>query len=194
MAALGWFFQCVRRISKHACIMVLILCEQKQPPKRFFKISVLFFQEQPFYNFRRGSICSSNRHVFLGRSICSSNRNVFSRRVYLLFAKQIVSSNVQILIFSKTLIYLVLENIQIFQKPLFSIQKDIPFPQRPIYSSNTYYLFYKRALCLEQIEIFKKNTPRRTDILLIGFGGCFRYEPTSKYNFSELPAPSLAIA
>ena len=40
---------------------------QKQPPKQFSKISVLFFQEQPFYNFPRGSICSSNRHEFSRR-------------------------------------------------------------------------------------------------------------------------------
>ena len=37
---------------------------QKQPPRQFLKISVLFFQEQPFYNFPGGSICSSNRHEF----------------------------------------------------------------------------------------------------------------------------------
>ena len=42
---------------------------QKQPPKQFSKISVLFFQEQPFYNFP-------------GRLICSSNRHKFSRRAY----------------------------------------------------------------------------------------------------------------
>ena len=46
--------------------------DQKQPPRQFSKITVLFFQEQPFYNFP-------------GRSICSSNRHEFSRRVYMFF-------------------------------------------------------------------------------------------------------------
>ena len=39
----------------------------KQPPRQFLKISVLFFQEQPFYNIPGGSICSSNRHEFSRR-------------------------------------------------------------------------------------------------------------------------------
>ena len=43
------------------------LKDQKQPPRQFSKISVLFFQEQPFYNFPGGSICSSNRHEFSSR-------------------------------------------------------------------------------------------------------------------------------
>ena len=33
---------------------------QNQPPRQFFKLSVLFFQEQPFYNFPGESICSSS--------------------------------------------------------------------------------------------------------------------------------------
>ena len=41
--------------------------KQKQPPSQFSKISVLFFQEQPFNNFPGGSICSSNRHEFSRR-------------------------------------------------------------------------------------------------------------------------------
>ena len=40
---------------------------QNQPPRQFSKISVLIFQEQPFYNFPGGSICSSNRHDFSRR-------------------------------------------------------------------------------------------------------------------------------
>ena len=52
--------------------------KQKQPPRRFSKISVLFFQEQPFYN--------HNFHIFQeGPFIWSSNRHEFSRRVYKFF-------------------------------------------------------------------------------------------------------------
>ena len=34
--------------------------------------------------------------------------------------------------------------------------------------------FSRRPLCLEHIGIFQKGTPSRTDISLIGLGGCFR--------------------
>ena len=44
-----------------------IIISKKKPSRRFYKISVLFFQEQPFYNFPGGSICSSNRHCFSRR-------------------------------------------------------------------------------------------------------------------------------
>ena len=43
----------------------------------FLKISVLYFQEHPFYNFSGGSIFSSNRHVF-SRFYFSSNKYSFS--------------------------------------------------------------------------------------------------------------------
>ena len=42
---------------------------QKQPPRQFSKLSVLFFQEQPFYNFLGGFICSSNRHEFFQKGL-----------------------------------------------------------------------------------------------------------------------------
>ena len=60
---------------------------QKQPPKQFLKISVLFFQEQPFYNFPGGFICFSNRQEFSRASICLSVRRTdmnFPGRVYVI--------------------------------------------------------------------------------------------------------------
>ena len=66
--------------TKYWCVMPVLRSRrnaikirwQKQPPRQFSKISVLIFQEQPFYNFP-------------GVSICSSNRQEFSRRVYMFF-------------------------------------------------------------------------------------------------------------
>ena len=55
---------------------------QKQPPRQFSKISVLFLQEQPFYNFPSVRWKDMN---FPGGSICSSNRHEFSKdRLYVL--------------------------------------------------------------------------------------------------------------
>ena len=82
--------------------------------------------------------------------------------------------------------YLVLEHIPIFQEPLFFHRTDINFPGASISSPNRYsfpreaylvlehVLFSRRPLMpLEQIGI-QEGTPRRTDISLIGLGGCFR--------------------
>ena len=85
------------------------------------------------------------------------------------------------------------------QKPLFSPRTHTNFPGASIFSSNRYsfsrrpylvlehlrfsrrpYLvlehieFSRRPLCLEHIGIFQEGTPSRTDISLIGLGGCFR--------------------
>ena len=94
-----------------------VLLIQKQPSRRYFKISVLFFQEQPFYNFPGESIYSLKRHVFSrkqtcffqGSFICSSNRP-----------------------------YYFIEQILISQKPLFSPRTHTNFPRASIFSSNRY--------------------------------------------------------
>ena len=65
---------------------------QKQPPRQLSKLSVLFFQEQPFYNFPGGFFCSSNRPYYLIEQIlilpeiiiCSLNTYEFSRSLYFL--------------------------------------------------------------------------------------------------------------
>ena len=114
---------------------------QKQPPRQFSKISVLFFQEQPFYNFPGGSICSSNRHEFSGRVYMFfeqtrifqeglSKRHVFSRRFYL-FIEQTFLSHRTDTNFPKNP-YLVLEHIRIFQESLFCHRTDTHFPGSPI--------------------------------------------------------------
>ena len=58
---------------------------QKQPPRQFSKISVLFFQEQPFYNFPGGYICSSNRHEFSRRvNLFVEQTRIFQEGLYVL--------------------------------------------------------------------------------------------------------------
>ena len=155
---------------------------QKQPPRQFSKTSVLFFQEQHFYNFPGGSICSSNKHEFSRRVHMFfeqtrifqegySKRHVFSRRFYL-FVEQ-------------TLNYLI-EQILILPENLIGPRTHTNFPGASIFSSNRYsvsrkpYLvlehlrFSRKPLYLEHISIFQEGTPSRTDISLIGLGGCFR--------------------
>ena len=132
-----------------------ILIEVKQPPRRFLKISVLFFQEQPFYNFPGGSIYSSNRHVFSRRvyNVLRTDTNFpgrfvektcfFSRRVYLFVEQTLLSRYLieHIRIFQNNL-YFLIEQISIFQEPLFSHQtlsrkpylvlEHILFSRRPL--------------------------------------------------------------
>ena len=89
---------------------------QTQPPRQFSKISVLFFQEQPFYNFPGGMdpVLRTDMNFpgglierTRGGSICSSNR--FYHR-------------------TDTNPNLVLEHTRIFQEPLFSHRTDTHFP------------------------------------------------------------------
>ena len=113
----------------------------------FFSRSNLFiiFQEGPFVprtdmNFPGGSICLSNRHEFSRRVYMFfeqtqifqevySKRHVFSRRFYL-FVEQTLLSHRTDTNFPRNP-YLVLEHIQIFQKPLFSHRTDTHFPHFP---------------------------------------------------------------
>ena len=168
---------------------------QKQPPRQFSKISVLFFQEQPFFNFPGEYICSSNRHEFSGRVNLFveqtqifqegySKRHVFSRRFYLFVEQTLLSHRT---------------DTNFPRNPYFSPRTHTNFPGASIFSSNRYsfsrkpylvlehlrfsrrpYLvlehiqFSRRPLCLEHIGIFQEGTPSRTDISLIGLGGCFR--------------------
>ena len=118
---------------------------QPHEPRRFFKISVLFFQPgaQPFYNFPGGSICLSNRQVFFQESqglyIIFFNRHKFSRRQFIkqtyVFSRLFIEE--QTLLSHRTdtnfprnpyLPVLVIEHMQIFQEPLFSLRTDIQFP------------------------------------------------------------------
>ena len=95
------------------------------------------------------------------------------------------------------------------RNPYFSPRTHTHFPGASIFSSNRYsfsrkpylvlehlrfsrspYLvlkhiqFSRRSLCLEHIGIFQEGTPSRTDISLIGLGGCFRL-----FAFGRPPSP-----
>ena len=129
---------------------------QKQPPRQFFKISVLFFQEKPFYNFPGGSICSPNRHAFFKEVLSVRRTDLISHRIDTHFPRNP---------------YLVLEHIRIFQEPLFPRRTDIHFLGSPIKSSNTYY-FPGDPLYLEQISIFQEGTLSNR-YFVIGLGGAF---------------------
>ena len=96
---------------------------QKQSPKRFFKISVLIFQEQPFYNLPGGSIIFFERACFFPGDFIEQT-----------FYFQGLSVREQSLLSQRTDTnfprnpYLVLKHIRIFQEPLFSHRTDIHFP------------------------------------------------------------------
>ena len=130
---------------------------------------------------------------FPGGSICSSNRNEFSRRVYIMFFEQTRIFQEGL---SKRPVFL--RRFYLFvEQTLLSHRTDTNFPRNPylvlthtnfpgasIFSSNRYsfsrkpYLvlehirFSRRPLCLEHIGIFQEGTTSRTDISLIGLGGC----------------------
>ena len=119
-------------------------------------------------NFPGGSICSSNRHEFSRRVHLFvkqtqnfqeglSKRHVFSRRFYL-FVEQTLLSHRTDINFPRNP-YLVLEHLR-FSRRLYLVLEHIHFSRSP--------------LCLEHIGIFQEGTPSRTDISLIGLGGCFR--------------------
>ena len=68
--------------------MIRTTC-QKQPPRLFSKISVLFFQEHLFLGFfQKASGVNRTDTYFLGRYVSLLNRYNFSRRIFL-FAEQI---------------------------------------------------------------------------------------------------------
>ena len=155
----------------------------------FFSRSNLFiiFQEcqivlRTDMNFPGGSICSSNRNEFSRRVYMFfeqtqifqeglSKRHVFSRRFYL-FVEQTLLSRRKDINFPRNPDF-VLEHTRIFQEPLFSHRTDTHFPGKP-YLVLEHIQFSRSPLCLEHISIFQEGTPSRTDISLIGLGGCFR--------------------
>ena len=94
---------------------------------------------------------------FQGGSICSSNRSYYLIE--------------QILIFPETLIYS--SNTYKFSRSLYFLIEQILIFQEVLSSPRTHTIF-QETLCLEHIGIFQEGTPSRTDISLIGLGGCFR--------------------
>ena len=170
--------------------IILIILHSFQKYLFFFSRSNLFviFQEGPFVrrtdmNFPGGSICSSNRHEFSRRVYMFFEqtqifpgglieKTCFSRRFYL-FVEQTLLSHRTDINFPRNPLYLVLEHIRIFQEPLFSPRTHKRFSRRP-YLVLEHIQFSRSLLRLEHIGIFQEGTPSRTDISLIGLGGCFR--------------------
>ena len=137
------YWRCISSISKNKTWNAgrLWITIQKQPLRQFSNISVNFFQEQPFYNFPGGSICSSNRYKFSRRVYMFfeqtlifqeglSKRHVFSRRFYLFVEQTLLSHRTDTNFPINS--YLVLDHIRIFQEPLFSHRTDTNFPGSPI--------------------------------------------------------------
>ena len=128
--------------------------QQKQPPRLFSKISVLFFQEQPFYNFPGGSICSLNRHEFSRRVYMFFEqtqifqegllkRHDFLRRSYLFVEQTLLSHRTDTNFPRKP--YLVLEHIRIFQEALSSPQTHTIF-QKILSSPRTHTIFQETPM------------------------------------------------
>ena len=132
-------------------------------------------------NFPGASICSSNRHefsrrayrkdmFFQGGSICSSNRSYYLIEQILIFPETLFNPRTHTnfpgaSIFSS--------NRYLFSRMLYLVLEHIRFSRRP-YLVFEHIQFSRRPLCLELIGIFQEGTPSRTDISLIGLGGCFR--------------------
>ena len=131
---------------------------QKQPPRQFSKISVLFFQEQPFYNFPGWSICSSNRHEF-------------SRRVHLFVEQTWISQEgLYVLRTDTNFPGGFIEKTCFFQRgsicssntTYYLIEQILIFPETLIYTSNTYEFSRSLYFLIEQILIFQEalSSPR----------------------------------
>ena len=125
---------------------------QKQPPRQFSKISVLFFQEQPFYNFPGGSICSSNRHEF-------------SRRVHLFVEqKWIFQEGLYVLWTDTNFLGGLIEKTCFFQESPSVRRTEMNFPGGSICSLNRHE-FSRRAY---RKDMFFKEvlSVRRTDLII----------------------------
>ena len=153
---------------------------QKQPPRQFSKISVLFsrsnlfiiFQECPFVpqtdmNFSGGSICSSNRHEFSRRAY---RKDMFFSRRFYLFVKQNLVSHLTDINFPRNP-YLVLELTYEFSRSLYFLIEQILIFQEALSSPRAPTIFQENPLPRTHRHFC---TPSRTDISLIGLGGCFR--------------------
>ena len=115
-----------------------------------------------------------------------SKRHVFSRRFYLFVEQTLLSHRTDThfpgspyLVLSNTYeisrsLYFLIEQILIFQEALSSPRTPTIF-QETLSSPRTHTIFQETPMPLEHIGIFQEGTPSRTDISLIGLGGCFRY-------------------
>ena len=139
----------------------------QQPPRQFSKISVLFFQEQPFYN--------------LSGSICSSNRHKFSRRVYIMFFEQTR-------IFQEGLSkrHVFSWRLSVRRTDYYLIEQILIFPETLIYTSNTYKFSRSLYFLIEQILIFQEalSNPRTPTIFQEGTPSNRYFVNRSRWLFS----------
>ena len=116
----------------------------------------------------RVRVLAATKMVFL--NICS----FFPRATFLQFSRRV---------------YLFVEQTCFFQEGLSSICSSNNFPGAPIFSSNRY-LFSRKPPCLKHIDIFQEDTPRRTDILLIGLSKPFwKICVCSKNRYRDIDPP-----
>ena len=108
---------------------------QKQPPRQFSKISVLFFQEHLFLDFSR-------RPYVFTEKILIFQEDIFFRRTDRTFQETSFLLVKQIVIFQETS-FLLVEQITIFQKGIFFRRTDTVFSR-------------KLCLFIEQIPIFQE--------------------------------------
>ena len=132
-------------------------------------------------NFPGGSICSSNRHefsrrayrkdmFFQGSSICSSNRPYYLIEQILIFPETLIWSSNTYEFFRS--LYFLIEQIFIFQEALSSPRTPTIF-QETLSSPQTHTNFQETSMPRTHRH-FPGRYPSRTDIALIGLGGCFR--------------------
>ena len=150
--------------------------------RQFSKISVLFFQEQPFIIFQEGPFVPRTDRNFPGESICSSNRHEFSRRVYMFFEQTRIFQEglSKRHVFSRRF-YLFVE------QTLLSHRTDTNFPRNPyLVLSNTYEISRSLYFLIEQILIFQEalSSPRTPTIFQETLSS-----PRTHTIFQEIPMP-----
>ena len=113
--------------------------EASQPKRQFLKISVLFFQEQPFYNFPGGSICSSNRYEFSRRVY------IFSYRLFLCFSNRQTHYKFSRTTgrFEKTCFFMQGGSIFSLNRPYYLVKQmtDTNFPRNSYLANKLCYIF-----------------------------------------------------
>ena len=126
-------------------------CLQKQPPRLFSKISVLFFQEHLFLYFsRRLYVFTEQMPIFQeGLSVRRTDTNFPGKRG--LFSEQIP--------FSRS-IFLATEQITIFQEAFFEYQRtDKQFPGRYLPPNRYFSIRSQWLLLLHTLEVLVFKHP-----------------------------------
>ena len=165
---------------------------KKQPPRRFFKIFVLFFSGATFLHFpiRRtdmnfpGGRSVRRTYIFFSRRVCMffEQTRIFQKG---LSKRPYYSINEQILIFSEKS-----SNTYEFSRSLYFLIEHIFIFQEALCCPRTHIIIFQESP-MPRI-IFQEGTPsRQTDISLIGLGGCFQ---SSHYLFHRMFSRTLFIS